>query len=212
MPMPMRLQELHPSLVHFPIALLPVALGADALGRLTGNETLLEVGKKGIALAAASGVVAGAAGFIAQQTVNLDDHTTDMLITHRDLNVGVVGLTALMAGWRAKRRRPTLGYLAAGLAGIGVVTYSAYLGGKMVYGHGVGVEPADGVRKDAAPLLDREHAEEATRLSARHLWEGLQVTAQEMSEGKIVPLLTGAGQGGDEEGSRQEPAPASAGA
>lgn len=206
--MPMRLQELHPSLVHFPIALLPVAVGADALGRLTGNESLMDMGKKTIALTALSGVVTGAAGFIAQQTVNLDDHTTDMLITHRDLNVGAVALTTLMAAWRAKRRRPTLGYLAAGLAGIGMVTYSAYLGGKMVYGHGVGVEPADGVRKDAAPLLDREHAEEATRLSARHLWEGLQVTAQEMSEGKIAPLLTGAGQGGGGEGARKEPAEA----
>jgi uncharacterized membrane protein len=43
--MAMRLQELHPSIVHFPIALLPTALAADALGPLSGSETLMEMGR-----------------------------------------------------------------------------------------------------------------------------------------------------------------------
>jgi uncharacterized membrane protein len=34
--MAVRLNEIHPSLVHFPIAIMPVAIGADLLGHVTG--------------------------------------------------------------------------------------------------------------------------------------------------------------------------------
>ena len=37
--MPRRLQELHPALVHFPVTLLPVAIGADVIGRIAGSPS-----------------------------------------------------------------------------------------------------------------------------------------------------------------------------
>lgn len=42
--MAMRLHELHPSLVHFPIALLPTSIGSDLVGTLTRSRRLLELG------------------------------------------------------------------------------------------------------------------------------------------------------------------------
>ncbi len=42
--MPIRLQQMHPALVHFPITLLPVAVGADLLGCLTGSKPLHSFG------------------------------------------------------------------------------------------------------------------------------------------------------------------------
>jgi uncharacterized membrane protein len=60
-------QEIHPALVHFPIALLPASLAADTVGRLTGDRRALAAGRWGLALTGASGVVTGAAGFLAQQ-------------------------------------------------------------------------------------------------------------------------------------------------
>jgi uncharacterized membrane protein len=42
----MRLQEVHPATVHAPITLLPLSLAADVLGRLTGNDGLLELGRR----------------------------------------------------------------------------------------------------------------------------------------------------------------------
>ena len=95
--MSMRLQELHPALVHYPIAPLPVALAADALGRATGSEVLLEIGKRGMALAAGSAAISAVAGLIAQETVRTDEVSHDLLVTHRTLNVGLVGLTTARA-------------------------------------------------------------------------------------------------------------------
>src|SRR5690606_11711924 len=96
-PMVMRLQELHPSMVHYPIALLPVSLVADALGLLTRNRSLLEVGRLTMPVAAVSAAVAGVLGLIAQESVELDDEAMDMLISHRTLNLGLIGLGAAMA-------------------------------------------------------------------------------------------------------------------
>lgn len=187
--MAMRLQELHPALVHFPIAFLPASILADAVGRATGSRALMDVGRATMPIAAASAAVAGIAGLVAQQTVELDDHTTDLLITHRNLNLGAIALTAAMAALRMGKRRPSLGYLAAGFAGIATVTYSAYLGGHMVYEHGVGVRKAGGLNEEVSPELILDNASEAAELTARHLREGTAMTVEELGEGKLAPSL-----------------------
>ncbi len=197
---PMRLQELHPALVHFPIALLPTAIAADALGRASGSEKLSELGRTLMPIAATSAAVAGVAGLIAQQTVELDDHTTDMVITHRNINLGLIGVAALMARSRMKQEKPGLGYLLLGLVGLGAMTYSAYLGGHMVYNHGVGVEKAGGLNEDEAPELRPDNLGEVARVSARHISEGAKVTLDEFKQGKIAPVLTGGSHEGGETG------------
>lgn len=188
--MTMRLQELHPSLVHFPIALLPTSLAADAVGRLTGNQSLMEVGRLTIPLAAASGMVAGLAGLIAQEAVRVEGHTSEQLITHRNLNLGVIALTTLLASKRARRRRPSLGYLLAGLAGVAVTSYSAYLGGHMVYEHGVAVKAAGGVDPNRAPELTLDTAAETARLAGRLLQQGADRAAADLRQGRTLPWLT----------------------
>lgn len=187
--MSMRLQELHPAAVHFPITLLPAALAADAVGLATGNRKLMEVGRSTIPLAAVSAAVAGVLGLVAQQTVELDDESTDLLITHRNLNLGAIALTAGMAAVRRRRRRPSIGYLAAGAAGLATVVYSAYLGGHMVYEHGVGVHSAGGIDEEKAPELLPGTAVRASKLTARHIRDGAAMTASELREGKIAPAL-----------------------
>lgn len=187
--MSMRLQEIHPAVVHFPIALLPTSLVADALGRISGSETLMEIGRRTAPVALAGAVAAGVTGLIAQQTVKLPGNTVEMLITHRNINLGVTGILAALVRRRLRSRRPTLGYLAAGFAGLAAVTYSAYLGGHMVYEHGVGVLPADGVDTDAAPVIEPDDAAAVTRLSGKHLREGVAMTARELGQGKVAPYL-----------------------
>src|SRR5690606_30235032 len=51
--MAIRLQELHSAAVHLPIALLPIAVGTDLVGRATGSRQLMETGRLAIGLAAA---------------------------------------------------------------------------------------------------------------------------------------------------------------
>jgi len=70
--MPVRLQEIHPSLVHLPMTLLPLAVGADALGRATGNQSLRDVGRWAMPLAAASAAVLALFGLIAQEEVKAE--------------------------------------------------------------------------------------------------------------------------------------------
>lgn len=107
----------------------------------------------GMTFTAGSAIVSALAGFLAQEASKFDSESRDVLITHRNLNLGLIGLTTWMAARRAKRRQPGLGYRLAGAAGVVMMTYSAYLGGHMVYEHGVGVKRADGLREGEAPRL-----------------------------------------------------------
>jgi uncharacterized membrane protein len=189
--MPMKLQEVHPALVHFPLTLLPLSIGADLLGRVTGSETLLDLGRRTMPLAVASGVVAGAAGLMAQTEVEADGEALAMLQTHRTLNLGLVAIAGAMAAYRAGKKRPSAAYLGVGLAGLAALTYSAYLGGAMVYHEGVGVEAAGGVRKDpSVPELSRRDAPRALQTAASDVAKGIRLTVEESAKGDLVPALT----------------------
>jgi uncharacterized membrane protein len=179
----MRLHEIHPALVHLPIALLPASLAADAAG-------MRDAGRAGIAITAGSAALAAASGLIAQEEVQTDEVSHDLLATHRTLNLGVLGATVAMAFHRAGRERPGAGYLAFGLAALGVTLYSAYLGGRMVYAHGVGVEPAGGLEPDHAPPVEGMSAGGLLRRIGADLRQGLQHTFEHLREGDVVPALT----------------------
>jgi uncharacterized membrane protein len=185
--MPMRVQEVHPALAHFPVALLPTAVAADLIGTLTDNEALMETGRQLMPVAAASVAATGIAGFAAQEAVRTGDESHDLLVTHRTLNIGLLVLSVALAGIRVRSRRPSAGYLLAGLAGAALVTYSGYLGGRMVYAHGVGVDPADGVERERAPEMPREGFRRAARTAAGNIGQAIKHTAQDMAEGQIAP-------------------------
>lgn len=187
--MPIGLQEMHPAVVHFPIAFLPLSLGADALGRLTGDYALLELGRRTIPLAAASAVTAAAFGLMAQQAVHAEGQAHDLLVTHRTLNAGLVGVTAAMAARRMRTHQPGVGYLALGLAALGVMGYSAYLGGRMTYEHGLGVKPAGGLNEGRGPEIGLGNVGEGARVAVGNLADGVRGAAREMAAGDVVPAL-----------------------
>jgi len=185
--MAMRIQELHPAAVHYPIALLPVSIAADTLGLLTRNRGLLEVGRLTMPVAAVSAAFAGVLGLIAQEAVQTDEEGAAMLATHRTLNLGLIGAAAAMAIKRVGQRKPHPAYLAVGAMGIVAMIYSAYLGGQMVYDKGVGVRTAGGLREEDAPPLTRPR--EATVTSARHVARGARHAVEESLEGQLVPAM-----------------------
>jgi hypothetical protein len=133
--------------------------------------------------------VAAAAGLVAQEEVNATGEAHDMLVTHRNLNLAMVGTAAAMAIWRSGRDEPTPGYLALGLAGLAAMTYTAYLGGHMVYEHGVGVVGAGGVRGGVSPEVAPGTLTEAARVAGRDLAEGVRTVAEEVKQGQIAPQL-----------------------
>ncbi len=184
-----RLNELHPSLVHFPIALLPVAIGADLLARATGSRRLSEVGRLLMPVAAASAAVSAAAGLVAAVEANAQGKAGDILVTHRNINLSLTAVSAAMAAWRLGEDEASPAYLALGLAGIGALGYSAYLGGKMVYEHGVGVKPADGLQDGDSPELAPGHLAEAARRAAADLAASIPPTIADLKAGRLAPSL-----------------------
>jgi uncharacterized membrane protein len=186
--MALRTHEIHPTLVHFPLTLVPTALALDAIGAATNSESLMKAGKALMPIAAASAVITGVAGFISQGAVKADGHAHELLVTHRNLNLALVAATAAMAAIRQTRTRPGVGYLMAGLGGVLAMTYTAYLGGKMVYAHGVGVEP-DGVDLEKSPEIRRGSVSRAARESAALLQDQVVATAKEIAGGDLAPAV-----------------------
>lgn len=188
--MAMRLQEVHPSLVHFPITLLPLAVGADAIGKFTGNKKMTWLGKWGIAASAITGLAAGLAGLVAQEEVNVSGRTMDMLITHRNLNLAAVAAIGALAVQRSRVREPSIPYLLGGLAAFGAVAFSSYIGGELVYRHGVGVEPAGGLWEGGGPELTLKNTGAVMRSTGKGLGMGFVHLGKETAQGKIIPTMT----------------------
>jgi uncharacterized membrane protein len=158
--MPMRVHELHPILIHAPLVLLPAATTVDVLAATSSRRlrraAFSAVGRRLWWGAAASGLAAGLAGMAASQEVDADDQARDMMLVHGLGNVLLVAGAFGLATWRM-RHRATL--LSAGLGAGALIasTYTAWLGGEMVYGHGVGVKAhtADADLRRSPPLLSR---------------------------------------------------------
>ncbi len=196
--MAIRLQELHPSLVHFPIALLPLSLAADIAGQATRDRRLSWLGRWGMVAGAISGAVAALAGLIAQEEVNVEGPSMDTLITHRNLNLGLVALTSVLATRRMlDDARPGPAYMASAALGVGALLYSGYLGGKVVYEYGVGVGPANGLWQGGGPALTPRNASRVARSTARDIGNGFKHLAQEIGQGKLAPSIFGSRSNGD---------------
>lgn len=187
--MAIRLQEMHPALVHLPIALLPLAVGADAIGRMTDNEALLSFGQKAIGVAAVGAVGSAVTGLIAGEEVNVEGASEDMLITHRNLNFIATLVAGGMALWRFNQRKPNAAYLGVGAVGVGVLAYTAYLGGKLVYDVGVGVEPAKGVYRTDAPALKSGQIGSFVKTAGTDFVHGVQHMVEEVAQGRLIPAL-----------------------
>ncbi len=178
--MAMRLHELHPSLSHYPVALLPVSVGCDICGVWMNNDNYLTVGRMTMPMMAASAAVAGVAGILAQEEVIADDDGSEMLKTHRNLNLATLGITSAMAVYRLRRHRPSMIYLTLGIGATAMVAYSAYLGGKMVYQKGMGVEDAHGVLLSQSPELVPGNGKKILGAIKTQLARGIRRTISEL--------------------------------
>lgn len=189
--MRLRLEEMHPALVHLPIAFTPVAIGAEIAGEVTGNRSLRSFGRNAIMVAAVGAITSDTSGLIAGEEVNVEGRSRDMLMTHRNLNFLAAVLVGGLALWRARRDRSSAGYLALGSAVTGLFAYTAYLGGKIISDYGAGVAPAGGIYRPDAPALGTAPVTEFAREAGKDLLNGVKHMAGEVASGQIVPALVG---------------------
>jgi uncharacterized membrane protein len=157
--MAMRVHELHAAAVHAPLVLLPAAALVDLDAATRGGARRAALGRRLWWLGVGAAGLAGVAGLAASQEIKTDDPTSeDMMWLHGAGNVGILLSGAGMAIWRSFRR-PSLGGALLGVGAAGLALYTAYLGGEMVYGRGVGVRALPriaptGVRR-SPPVLSR---------------------------------------------------------
>ena len=158
--MAMRVHELHAAMIHTPLVLLPAAALVELGAAMTGDKRRAALGRRLWWLGVGAAGLAGVAGLAASQEIKADDSDAeDMMWLH-----GVGNFTILLGGvglalWRTFRR-PSVAEAGIGLGASALAMYTAYLGGEMVYEHGVGVSPMPrvapaGVRK-SPPELSRE--------------------------------------------------------
>lgn len=151
----------HPAVVHFPIALTVTATLLLLLGRLRPASPIFSAsGRLLLLFAALSAALAAALGWYAFQTVEHDGAGHLVMLRHRNWALaGTAGLIAL-ALWDNLRQRaerpphPTLLPIMLILsASLGV---TGWLGGEMVYRHGIGVSASAFAVPDvpAPPIAD----------------------------------------------------------
>gem|GEM_PF-70861 len=181
------IQNLHPLLVHFPIAFLSAFFAVDLVGTLA---------KKAQWRAAASwllyfGTVATAltviSGFMAADSVAHGENVHGLMERLEQIGVAVLVIAALLSVWRIAGggviRGAANGFFLASTALLcALMILSADLGGLMVYKYGVGVEavkqPEDG-HVHALGHSGGDHAHDRQNL------EDSQVPVHEHTEGDL---------------------------
>jgi uncharacterized membrane protein len=141
----MPLWEIHPSLVHFPIALLLSAVALDLYAGWRRRVALAQVATGLILAGVLLGLLAALAGFLAYFTAP-DVHTEEAhqrVYWHLGLALASVVLFAVagLVRWRSWAEVPSVGMRLLGVVGGGVLIAAGYLGGGIVYHGGWGVSP-----------------------------------------------------------------------
>lgn len=141
--------ELHPTIVHFPIALAVVVMLWDIGRWIFDRENLLRAGFWGgttpLLIIAFCGALAAVATGLAAEPEDASGVVHGLLEAHETMAFIGTGLLATLTFWRvglrgAFPRKAGFLYLFLVLAAVVVVGYGAYFGGQMVYSHGVGVD------------------------------------------------------------------------
>ncbi len=137
--------NIHPVLVHFAYALTVTgALSLFIVSLLPSGgwrETLKHAGDWMIAIGAVSLIATALAGFQAYYSVNHDGPSHTAMTVHRNWAVPTAIAILLLSLWRWTRRahRPSFLFSVLFLAAAGSLSVTAWWGGKLVYGHGLGV-------------------------------------------------------------------------
>lgn len=135
---------IHPAVVHLPIALFPLSVLLDVASRVCPCNELYFVRGAFIALVAglATGLFAAVFGLVDYSDIRADHPAKKTATTHMLLNVVALALFAASA-WL---RRDALDHMATAygplwlsVLALGVLGYSGYLGGHLVYSEGIAV-------------------------------------------------------------------------
>lgn len=146
--MPEIIPNLHPLLVHFPIALISVSAFFHVAALLTRSKPACAAHCNILAhttlwLGALAVLPTAFFGWQASNSVNHDEVSHAAMMIHRTWAVGTLAVLAILAGWDGWRNKvdssPAWWFVAAIIGACGLVATTAWHGGELVYRHGLGV-------------------------------------------------------------------------
>ena len=135
---------IHPALVHLPIALFPISVLLDVASWIWPEQDLHLVRGAFLALVAGvvTGLIAAVFGLIDYTEIRVDHRARKTARLHMVLNVIAIALFSFSAVLhRAQLDEPRIALLPllVSVVGVGLLGYSGYLGGDLVYANGVAV-------------------------------------------------------------------------
>ncbi len=139
------MENIHPLLVHFPIAFLSAFFVLDLLGTLAGKQQWRNVAGWLLYLGTVAAAFTVTAGLIAANTVAHGEDVHAIMERHEHFGISVLSLAALLSLWRMKAGGVIRGgansffLVLAGLLWV-LMALGADLGGLMVYRYGVSVK------------------------------------------------------------------------
>ena len=136
--------NIHPGLVHFPIAFLTVFFLLEMLGMFIPGGRLRQTASAMLYCGTLGALLAAAAGLYAANTVPHGAEVHDIMEWHERFGLAVAGLALGFSAWRYWARPAVQGMERALLSALSIImmaglVFGADLGGLMVYGHGVAV-------------------------------------------------------------------------
>ena len=138
------LHLLHPVTVHFTVAFLVTGGIAEAVGILSGRELMERFGGTLLVLGTTCLVATVVTGFLAENSITPPEGSAAAIGRHENaglLSLGVFLVALFWKAWDRGRVRESVRPLYAVwlLAAVALVVVTAWLGGDLVYIHGVGV-------------------------------------------------------------------------
>lgn len=150
-------KPIHPILVHFPIALVLTSFAADLIYFFSSLETLRHAGWWMLAAAAAAGSLTVAAGVFDMRRAELQESVHARVHQHMWVGMAFFAVICGLAAWRwtffdDPAKPLTALYLDFAFLAVALAAFQGWLGGELVYTHGVFVaRESQGSASHAAP-------------------------------------------------------------
>lgn len=139
------MDNIHPLLVHFPIAFLSAFFALDLVGTLAKKNQWRSVAAWFLYFGTVSALFTVIAGFIAADTVAHGQNVHDIMENHEHIGIAILSLAAALSAWRLKGGSLIQGgansfFLIMSAILCLLMALGADLGGLMVYRYGVAVK------------------------------------------------------------------------